>query len=355
MRIGKAKEMFKESVRKDRRVCLVGPPGVGKTVAKMEACAEEDWDYLGVCTPLEDPSTIRGYPMRDSNGKAKHVLFDVMDKAFSATKMTVLDFDEMGGASESTLKSVLRLFQFGELDGKKLPPCVRLSSSTNAGGHGAGVQAILSPMKSRFHSIWEIETCVDDVVPYGLARGWPVSLLSYLRNSPTSLLDFKPMKNMKPDGACPRTWEYTAEWINLNVEDVEVIAGCVGLGQATAFLKWHQMCQSLPDIAQIIMNPATAAIPEDPDVQYVIATALAANMTANNFGQVLTYLKRMKPLFKAFAIRDAFRAEEEKQTAKKLPVGYRMLNTSRDYTAWVVSKEGQEIIGTAALANAKVK
>lgn len=345
MRIKQATEIQKIACQHRRRVLFVGKPGVGKTEAKMEAMRQIGWDYLAVCAPIEDPSTIRGYPAKGADGRATHMLFDTIAKAFDATKPTLLDFDEIGGASESTCKSVLRLFQFGEINNRKLPEHVVLGASTNDVGHGAGVQGMIEPLKSRFHTIINVETNLDDVVGYGLSRGWHPGVLAYLRNDPEALNDWKPLKSMHIGGACPRGWEYASQWINLGVTDPEVIAGCVGKGHATQCLAFIEMMNELPDVDQIPLNPDTAPVPENPSAKWLISMALASRMSANNFGSILTYLQRLPQNFRAIGIRDAFRCEDEKREGNRLPDGYRKISSSRDYAAWVLSAEGRKIMG----------
>lgn len=347
MRIGQTTEFMKRATEKRKRVLLVGKPGVGKTEGKVEAMRQIGYDYLGVCSPLEDPSTIRGYP-KCVDGKAEHVLFDVIGRAFEAKRPTLLDFDELGGASESTLKSVLRLFQFGTIDNKKLPEYVVLSASTNDVGHGAGVQGLIEPLKSRFHTIIEVETNLDDVIGYGLSRGWPSCLLAFLRNAPDALHDWKPVKSMKQGGACPRSWEYVSQWINDGIDDPEVIEGCVGKGRATQYLAFRSLVNELPDIDAILMNPDSAPVPENPSARYLVSMALAARMTAQNFGQAVTYLHRLPTMFRAFGIRDAFRAEDEKKKAGKLTKDHKPLSGSRDFTAWACSQEGKDVMSAAS-------
>ena len=350
MRIGQYQDLVGRALQKRRRVLSVGKPGVGKTFANAEACHRLGWDIIVLCLPLDDPSTIRGYPRppKEDGGDAVHCLFDGMAKAMRATKPTLLFMDDIGQASESTLKSVMRIVQFGELDGRKLPDCVVIGGATNDVGHGAGVYGLIEPLKSRFHTIIEVETDVDDVVVYGLARGWPSDLLAYLRNSPDALNDWKPSKSVKVDGACPRGWEYVAEWVNCGILDAEVIAGCVGKGRATAYLAYREMIGDLPDLNQVLLDPDGAPVPDNASARYLVAMALASRMDGANFGNAVRYLQRLPIMFRAFAIRDAFRAQQERIKSKTLPAGYQSLASSSDFAAWTVSKEGKDVMAAAS-------
>jgi len=348
VKINEYRALLERAFKDGFRTLGVGAPGVGKTQAAMEAAKALGMDFIGLCSALEDPSTIRGYPSRGENGEATHCLFDGIARAFKAKGPTVLFFDDLGMSSESTMRSIMRLIQFGEIDNRKLPDHVVIGAATNDIGHGAGVYGMIEPLKSRFHAIVQVETCIDDVVGYGLAHNWPADMLAYLRNAPEALSDWKPCKSMKVDGACPRGWDYAARWVNSNILDPEVLAGCVGQGRATQYLAFREMINELPDVDECLLSPESAPIPDNPSAMYLVTMALASKMTAANFGQARKYLGRMKPMFQALGIRDAFKGEEAKRTRKMLPSGYRPLSTSPDFTAWACSPEGKLVTGASA-------
>lgn len=347
MRIGELVPFYERAITKRRRVLFVGPPGVGKTFGAEAAAGHVEHEFIGMCSALEDPSTIRGYPSRGADGKASHLLFDGIAKAFEAKKPTVLFFDDLGMASESTMRSIVRLVQFGEIDGRKLPEYVVIGAATNDVGHGAGVYGMIEPLKSRFHSIVTVETNLDDVIGYGLARGWPSDLCAFLRNAPDALHDWKPEKSMKVGGACPRGWEYVAEWVNDGIDDPEVLAGCVGKGRATQYVAFRELINELPDLDAVLLDPDTAPVPDNPSARFLVAMGLASKMTAGNFGRCVTYLTRLPAMFRAFSIRDAFRAEAQRKRDDKLPKDWKPLSGSRDFTSWACSSDGKEVMAAA--------
>lgn len=344
MRIGELRDFLVKSLPKKKQTLVEGPPGVGKTYACQEACDQLDWDVIGISMPVEDPSTIRGYPSRGADGRAHHCLFDGIAAAMDAQRPTLLLLDDIGMASEATLKAVLRFVQFREIDGRRLPNHVVICAATNDVGHGAGVFGLIEPLKSRWDTIVKVETNLDDVVGYGLARNWPSDLCAFLRNAPDALHDWKPSKSMHIDGACPRGWEHVAEWINDGFDDPEVIAGCVGKGRATQYLAFRALMNELPDVDGVLMDPDNAPVPENPSARFLVAMALASRMSHQNFGSCVKYLMRLPAMFRAFSLRDAFRAEAEKTKAKKQKPDFRPISTSRDFSAWACGQDGKEIM-----------
>jgi hypothetical protein len=339
---------MEKALPKGRKVLSVGPPGVGKTEQAGTSARRCGMEFIGLCSALEDPSSIRGYPSRGANGEATHCLFDGIAKAFKAEKPTLLFFDDLGMASESTMRAIVRLVQFGEIDNRKLPDHVVIGAATNDVGHGAGVYGMIEPLKSRFHSIVNVETSLEDVIAYGLAHGWPTDMCAYLRNAPDALHDWKPTKDMKIGGACPRGWAYAADWVNDGVLDPEVLAGCIGKGRATAYIAFRQLINELPDVHQVLMNPDSAPVPENPSARFLVSMALAGHMDGGNFGNAMKYLGRLPGMFRGFAIRDSIRAENEKRKNDTLKPGYRQISASRDFTAWACSEDGKAIMSAAS-------
>lgn len=336
---------------KGRRLVLVkGKPGVGKTYGARQAAEIEGMDFLSLCTPLLSPVKVGGYPIapKEPDAPASHALFSNIHRAFNARKPTVLCWDDLGMGTGETTKCIIEMIQFGEIDGKKLPDCVVQMACTNDVGHGADVQGLIEPLKTRFHTIIEVETNLEDIVSYGLSRNWPADLCAFLRNTPDALHDWKPSKSIMVDGACPRGWEYCAEWINLGIEDPEVIAGCVGKGRATQYLAFRGLINELPDVDACLLDPEGSPVPKKPDALFLIAMALAAKMTAGNFGACVKYLNRCPAMNRAFAIRDAFRAEQARKRDNKLPKGWTSLASSRDFTAWACSDDGKNVMAAAS-------
>lgn len=350
MRISEYTTLLERALPKQKRILAVGKPGVGKTQGAKMAAARLGWDFIGICSPLQSPVKIGGYPRPpvEAGGDASHCLFDGVAKAFRAEKPTLLFWDDLGMAGGETLKALVEMVQFGKIDNRLLPDCVVQCGATNDIGHGADVQGLIEPLKSRWHTIVNIETNVDDVVGYGLANGWPSDLCAFLRNAPDALHDWKPSKSMSNDGACPRTWEYVAQWINDGFDDSEVIAGCVGKGRATQYLAFRELINELPDIDDVLMNPEKSSVPENPSARWLVSMALASKMTSGNFGQCVKYLNRVPAMFRTFSIRDAFRSEAARRADKTLPKGWEALSSSRSFTAWAISQDGREVMSAAS-------
>lgn len=340
-------ELLVKAVPERRRILARGKPGVGKTQGAEQACQRMNRELIVSPLALDDPATIRGYPIRD-NGHAAHCLFGTIHRVFNATKPTLWLLDDIGQATESTLKSVMRILQSGELDGRKLPDCVSIIGCTNDISHGAGVYGMIEPLKDRWHTIIEVESDLDQTIAYGLSSGWDSSVLAFLRNAPDALNDWKPEKSMKTGGSTPRGWEDVSDWLKIGVDDREVVCGKVGEGRGTAFLAFRELMSELPDINQVLLNPEDSPVPTNPSARFLVSMAIACRMTAGNFGQCQKYLARLPAMMRAFSVRDALQAESISRKASRLPKDHKPISSSRDFTSWAVSKDGKDIIAAVS-------
>ena len=335
MKISEFGALLEKALPKHRRILAVGKPGIGKTIEIMATCRRLGWDYIGLSCPTLSPVKVCGYP------------FDGIAQAFRATKPTALVWDDLGMAGGETLKAIVQMVQFGQIDQRVLPDCVVQVGATNDVGHGADVQGLIEPLKTRWHTIVNIEPSVDDSVRYGLANGWPSDLLAFLRNAPDALHDFKPSKSMSVDGACPRGWEYVAQWINDGIDDAEVIAGCVGKGRTAEYLAYRKLIGELPDIDGVLVDPDGSPVPENPSAQWLVSMALASRMNGGTFGQCVRYLGRLPQMFRAYSIRQSIQAENMRRRDKSLPSGYAAIHSSRDWTAWANTEDAKDILSAA--------
>lgn len=345
MRPSEVVPFLEKSFAHRRRVLLRGAPGVGKTFMGIQAAGRIGMDDIGLCVPLLSPVKVGGYPRppADAEGDATHCLFDGIARAFRATRPTLLRFEDLTMGNGETLKSVLELFQFGKIDGRTLPDCVSLFATGNDVGHGADVQGLIEPLKNRFHSIVPVEINIQDLVVFGLTKGWPSWVLAWISNDPTIFADWKPSKSVGVEYCTPRGVEYMAEWDAIGVDDVEVWSGCVGLGAAVKALAFKDLQSELPDIDAVLLNPESAPVPENPSARYLVAMALASRMSANNFGRCVAYLHRLPAMFEAFTVRDAMLAESNRKRDNTLPKDWKPIAGSRDFTAWSVTPVAKAI------------
>ena len=69
--------------------------------------------------------------------------------------------------------------------------------------------------------------------------------------------------------------------------------GGIGRGAAIEFTGFLQVFRSLPSLDGILLNPATAPVPDEPSALCAVATGLARRTTEQNFAAVSQYADRL--------------------------------------------------------------
>jgi hypothetical protein len=72
--------------------------------------------------------------------------------------------------------------------------------------------------------------------------------------------------------------------------------------ELVAFLR---LLRQLPSIPEILLNPDTAPVPDEPSARIAIATALGRVLTDHSVAKGLRYLERMPVELRVLAMRDA--------------------------------------------------
>ncbi len=350
MRVGRYADFVPDMLKSGETFLILGPAGIGKNQVPEDWARSQDWDVEVANLPMFDPTFIKGYPMR-VNGIADHVPFGMLARALEAKKPMLLILDELGAASSETVKAALRLIKEREIAGRRLPDVVKMLALSNDIGHGMEVAGIVEPAKDRFLSIINIEPHVDDTIQYGLTHGWPGWELGFLRNEPGALHDLKPQKSMQRSGATPRGWDGIHKLDKLGFLAMpwgnELAWGCVGKGRGAEAMAFREMQSELPDIDDVLANPDKAPIPDNPSARFLIAMALAARLNGQTVGQALKYLLRLPQLFRAYAVRDALKAEAALKKAGLTPKGYQPIPYAQAFIQWSITNDGKEILSAS--------
>ena len=108
--------------------------------------------------------------------------------------------------------------------------------------------------------------------------------------------------------------------------EYECFKGAVGEGRGAEFVGFLKIHRKLPNPDNILMNPTTANVPDDPATLYALCGTLAHKATLANFDRVITYVARMPKEFSVLCISYATRKNDE-------------LASSGAFTKWAVDNQ----------------
>jgi len=311
-------ELLRIAIRNKINVLIKGKPGLGKTDIVLQSCALEDFDVVLSHPVVDDPTDYKGMPCiikdKEGNEKAQFMPFGNLNKLIEATRPTAYFMDDLGQALPAVQAAAMQLLLAREINGHVISDQVTFIAATNRKADKAGVSGILEPVKSRFGSIVELETDLEDWVTWGLtSKKIPVDLVAFIRFRPEQLDTFEATSDLT-NSSCPRTVENVAKWMKAKIPrdlEFETYEGAAGKAFASELISFLKIFRQLPDPIKIIKDPMNANIPDEPAALYATCGALAARATMKNFENICQYAYRMPKEFSVFMVKDCVRQNED--------------------------------------------
>jgi hypothetical protein len=284
---------------------IEGAPGGGKSalaakigremgipeenITQFYASLREPVDLLGIPKAMEDTGVNHWFPpaeiARLSHGK--HLLI----------------IEELSDATTPMQNALCGLIHDRKIGAVKLSDQCYIIATGNRTKDKSGANRIVSKLGGRVRR-YEFQENLDDWCDWALDAGLDIMGIQFLRFRPDLLSMFNPEHFSSPT---PRTWE-KAMMVPTDLPAdlyLESVAGDVGEGAAIEFVAFRRIADKLPNMDVVLMNPATAEIPEDPAVRYAFCGALASRAAKDNFDRVCAVVERLTPEFGVMVVNDA--------------------------------------------------
>ena len=281
-----------------------GASGIGKSEIIAKVAEKLDYNLIDVRVSLLDPVDLRGVPSVE-NGITKWNPPVFLPR--EGDKTSILFLDELPHGSPSVQNALFQLIRDRQIGEYKLPDSTIIISAGNRVSDRVGANKINGALANRFVHL-HLEADVDYFCHYALSEGdFEPNIVAFIRYRPELLFDFN---KDSVAWASPRAWEYVSDIGKANkqnLQDLALVGGCVGDSVAVEFCAFMGMVNSLPDVSEIIKNPETYEVSEDPSVLYALTGALAVRANASNFDAIITYMTReeMSNEFAVLCVKDA--------------------------------------------------
>lgn len=298
-------------------LAVEGSPGGGKTAIITQAAKEAGMDLIMEHPSIADPTDYKGLPVMQKDGSAKFAPIGLIAKLLKVTKPTVVFADDFGQATHATQAAFMQLVHGGRLNDVQLPTdkiCWVLA--TNGTGDRAAVNALLEPVKSRFHALVTLDVDVNDWCQWAYKSDQIApEIIAFIRFRPELLNRFEPSREFK-NCPSPRTVHHASDLFRLGITDKDMLAGACGEGWALDFLSFLRVYQDLPSIDGILLEPTNAKVPTTIGARWAVSAALVKRATRDNFGRILTYLARLTSAaggkdFEVMTVKDILKSKPE--------------------------------------------
>lgn len=280
---------------------LWGAPGVGKSQIVAQLARKLDIELLDVRAVLLDPVDLRGLPRIDGE-RAQWC-----PPAFLPTSGEgILFLDELNAAPPLVQAACYQLILDRKVGEYELPDGWTVVAAGNRESDRAVTHRMPSALANRMVHL-HFDADLDDWLAWATASGIPSLLRAFLRFRPRLLHDFDPQRSEKAFPS-PRTWEVVARIMDAAPSEAvmhSMVAGAVGDGAATELSAYLQVCENLPDAAQVLANPDFTPVPEDPATLYALCESLASAASGDTMPDMTRYAMRMPAEFGVLLMREA--------------------------------------------------
>jgi len=312
VKISQAIEMITSYILAKLVPMLEGSPGMGKSQIVHQIAREYNLKVIDVRLAQCDPTDLMGFPSIQGK-KAGYVPMETFpiegDPIPENYSGWLIFFDEFNSAGNAVQAAAYKIILDRMVGLHKLHKNVAMVCAGNKETDGAIVNPMSTALQSR---LVHMELVVDhnEWCDWGAENGIDHRITDYVRTKPGMVYTFTPDHTDKTY-ACPRTWEFanrilkTVEFNSPNM--LQLLAGTISEGVAREFLTFCRIYDQIPKPAELMANPETIPIPQEPSILYALTGTISHNATDANFTRLMKFVKRMPSEFQVFTLRDTIR------------------------------------------------
>ena len=257
--------------------------------------------------------------MKDGEAaRSKPFWFVQLEKLAKENHAVILFLDELPQAPVSNMNVAAQLVYERRIGDHRLPDNVVMVSAGNKKSERAGTNNMPWHLVERLMFL-NIDVDVDDTVAYLSSVGVKPVITGFIRYRPELLSKADRDNNQ---GSSPRAYERLNTILNMNLNEVdkrEAVASMLGDGICAEFFGFMKVHNELISFEDVVSNPMSAKISEDPAINYALASLISSKVTDKNIGSVIQYINRLPHQeFAVLTMRDACTRNKELLRTKEM-------------------------------------
>lgn len=292
-------------------VFLWGAPGIGKSHIVSQVAKERNLQLIDIRAVLLDPVDLRGLPHIDKNGLASWSPPSFLPQ-MGSSEGGVLFLDELNAAPPLVQAACYQLILDRRIGDYILPDEWTVIAAGNGEKDRSVTHRMPTALANRMVHI-EMETSIDDWLAWAQKANIRHEVTSFLRFRPKLLHDFDPKTSGKAF-ASPRSWFFLSQILDSKPGreiELELYQGTVGAIAATEFMGFLKVWRELPKVEDILTNPSTTPVPEEPATLYALSEALGSKAKVDTIASMIEYSNRMPVEFSVLLMRCAVCNDEK--------------------------------------------
>ena len=299
MNIPQAKQHLSHIIKAGLQPLLVGPPGIGKTAIVKQAAVELGYRLIISHPVVSDPTDFKGLAFLVNDGKeAAFLPIGQLVDLINTDEPTIWFIDDLGQALPTVQAALMQLVHRDgrSLGQHRLSEHVHIVAATNRADDGAMVRGMISPLRSRFQLIINVEADLDAWIPYAMEKGIDPRIIAFLKYSQHNGRDCFFVHNADMSDisqvCCPRSWaESVSDLLKIehlvltDTQDrLELLAAAISEPVAIEFNAFMNAAKRMVSITDILAAPLAAPLPQDLDITYMTVTGLAHRAITSDNG-----------------------------------------------------------------------
>jgi MoxR-like ATPase len=284
-----------------------GPCGVGKSQIVFQVADDTQREFRDVRAGQLDPVDLRGLP-RITSLQTEWA----PPKFLPTSGKGILFLDELTSAPQMTQAACYQLVLDRRLGEYVLPDGWVVIAAGNPASERGVHFSMPRPLRNRFVHL-NLEADLPEWCRWAVRAGIRSEIIAFLRFKPALLHDADATSDQNA-WPTPRSWEMASNVLKgvagktgvwAAETEAQLLEGTIGQAATAEFVGFLRLFRQLPSIDEILLNPTSAPLPDEPSAQIAIATALGRAMSDQSAAKGLTYLDRMPTEMRVLAMRDA--------------------------------------------------